>query len=365
MSDFHALKVYEVIQETEDCVTVLFEVSEDLKDQFKFKAGQYLTIKAMIDGEEVRRAYSICTGQNEKHLGVSVKRVEGGKMSNYLNSSVKKGDILDVMKPDGKFTLITHIDTQRDHYFFAAGSGITPVMSMIKSMLEDEPKSTAYLLYGSKHEEGIIFKSQIEELQNRYEGQFIVQHTLSKPTKEKSGGILGILGKKETKWTGLKGRIDSAKVARFAQEYTPKSEQAEYYICGPGSMIETVQTTLMGNGVQKQNIHREYFTAGNSDSIQTVQSSDGAVLTARLNGEEIKLNVVGGKTLLDTLLDAGHEAPYSCTSGACSSCMAKVIKGEVKMEACFALDDDEVEEGYILTCQAHPISSEVEIEYEG
>lgn len=365
MSDFHSLKVFDVVQETEDCVTVLFEIKDDLKNSFTFKAGQYLTIKAKVEGEDVRRAYSISTGQTENLLGVSVKRVEGGKMSNYLNTSVKKGDELEVMQPDGKFTLITHLDTQRDHYFFAAGSGITPVMSMIKSMLENEPKSTAYLLYGSKDENAIIFKKQLDDLQSKYEGQLIIEYTLSKPNKEKSSGILGLLGKKQSSWQGLKGRIDSSKVARFVQENLPKSAQAEYYICGPGDMIETVKTTLMGNGAQKQNIHQEYFTAGNTDSVQTIQSAEGASLIAHLDGVEIKLDIKEGKTLLDTLLDAGHEAPYSCTSGACSSCMAKVLHGEVKMEACFALDDDEIEEGYILTCQSHPITNKVEIKYEG
>ena len=365
MSDFHKLQVNDVIRETESCVTVLFELNVESKEDFQFTAGQYLTIKAIIDGEEVRRAYSISTGNHEELIGVSVKKIKDGKMSNYLNSSVKKGDGLEVMKPDGKFTLITHVDIQRDHYFFAAGSGITPVMSMIKSMLENEPKSTAYLLYGSKDEENIIFRKQFEELQSHYEGQLIIDHTLSKPTKGKSEGILGLLGKSKTNWRGLKGRIDSAKVARFIQDNPPKSDNQEYYICGPGDMIDIVQTTLMGNGVEKKNIHQEYFTAGDSGSSEIANATTGASLIAQLNGQEIKLEVKDGKSLLDTLLDAGHEAPYSCTSGACSTCMAKVKKGSVEMEACFALDDDEIKDGYILTCQAHPTSSEVEIEFEG
>jgi len=365
MSDFHKLQVKDVIKETESCVTVLFDIGEEVKDSFKFTAGQYLTIKAEISGEDVRRAYSICTGQNEDTIGVSVKKVQDGKMSTFLNSSVQKGDVLEVMKPDGKFTLITHVDMQRDHYFFTAGSGITPVMSMVKSMLEDEPKSTAYVLYGSKDEDNIIFKNQLAELQAHHEGQLIIDYILSKPAKEKSSGILGILGKSKTKWYGLKGRIDSAKVARFIQDNPSKTENAEYYICGPGDMIETVRTTLMGNEVSEKNIHQEYFTSGDSGSTEVANATAGASLTARLNGQEIKLTINEGKTILDTLLDAGHEAPYSCTSGACSTCMAKVIKGSVEMEACFALDDDEVKDGYILTCQAHPTSSEVEIEYEG
>lgn len=365
MSDFHKLLVKEVIKETESCVSVFFDINEEVKDNFMFTAGQYLTIKAMIDGEKVRRAYSICTGQNEDKIGVSVKQVQGGKMSTYLNNTIQAGDVLEVMKPEGKFTLITHIDMQRDHYFFAAGSGITPVMSMVKSMLEDEPKSTAYILYGNRDENNIIFKNQLEELQSQYEGQLHIDYTLSNPTKEKSNGILGILGKTKTKWTGLKGRIDSSKVARFVQDNPPKTQNSEYYICGPGDMINTVKTTLMGNGVPDNTIHQEYFTSGDSAGIEVANASVGASLKATLEGQEINLTINEGKTILDTLLDAGYEAPYSCTSGACSTCMAKVTKGSVEMEACFALDDDEVKDGYILTCQAHPTSSEVEIEYEG
>ena len=364
MADFHKIRVAEVITETESCVSILFDIPEELKSEFDFTSGQYLTVKADIAGEEVRRAYSICTAPHEDQLGVSVKIVEGGKMSTYLNTKVEKGDILEIMRPDGRFTLTTLQDTQRDHYFFAAGSGITPVSSMIKSMLEQESKSTAYLLYGNKDEENIIFKNEIESLKEKYEGQIVVEMTLSQPKTEKSTGIMGVLGKKRTSWSGLKGRIDSAKVARFVQENPPKSEHAEYYICGPGAMIETVQTTLMGNGVDKSNIHKEYFTSGDGSTADLSQASGGSILHAKLGGKSIELAIAKNKTLLDTMLDAGHEAPYSCTSGACSTCMAKLTKGTVEMEACFALDDDEIADGYILTCQAHATSSEVEVNFD-
>jgi ring-1,2-phenylacetyl-CoA epoxidase subunit PaaE len=364
MAEFHKIKVADVITETESCVSILFDLPENLKSEFDFTAGQYLTIKADINGEDVRRAYSICTAPNEDLLGVSVKTVLDGKMSTYLNNQIKKGDILEIMKPEGRFTLVTLQDVQRDHYFFAAGSGITPVISMIKSMLEQEPKSTAYLLYGNKNEENIIFKDEIESLREKYEGQIVVEMTISQPKTERGSGILGILGKKKTSWQGLKGRIDSAKVARFVHENPPKSEHAEYYICGPGAMIETVQTTLMGNGVQKSNIHQEYFTVGDNSKSTVAQAQDGANLNVKLGGKNFDLSVQKNKTILDTLLDAGHEAPYSCTSGACSTCMAKLTKGTVEMEACFALDDDEIADGFILTCQAHPTSLEVEVDFD-
>ena len=364
MADFHKIEVADVISETDNCVSILFDIPEDLKSDFDFTAGQYLTIKKEINGEEVRRAYSICTAPSEDLLGVSVKTVEGGKMSTYLNNNVKKGDSLDIMRPDGRFTLTTLQDVQRDHYFFAAGSGITPVMSMVKSMLEQEPKSTAYLLYGNKNEESIIFKEAINSLKEKYEGQIVVEMTLSQPKTEKESGIMGILGKKKTSWSGQKGRIDSAKVARFVQENPPKSEHAEYYICGPGAMIETVQTTLMGNGAEKSNIHQEYFTSGDGGNSDLAGGTNGAILYAKLGSKNFELSVQKNKTILDTMLDAGHEAPYSCTSGACSTCMAKLTKGTVEMEACFALDDDEIADGFILTCQAHPSSAEVEVDFD-
>jgi len=364
MAEFHNITVAEVITETNNCVSIFFDVPESLRPSFEFIPGQYLTIKADINGEDVRRAYSICTAPIDKHIGVSVKTVQNGKMSTYLNTKLKKGDTLEVMKPDGRFTLITLQDVQRDHYFFAAGSGITPIMSMIKSMLELEPKSTAYLMYGNKNEESIIFKKAIEELQSKYDGQIVIEMTLSQPVTKKESGIMGILGKKKTSWKGLKGRIDSAKVARFVQENPPKSEFAEYYICGPGEMIETVKTTLMGNGAKKENIHQEYFTSSNSGSSDVAAATEGSKLIAHLGGKTIELDIPKNKTILDTMLDAGHEAPYSCTSGACSTCMAKMINGTVEMEACFALDDDEIADGYILSCQSHPTSKEVEINFD-
>lgn len=364
MAEFYKVNIAEVIQETSSCVTILFDIPSNLKADFDFTAGQYITVKAKINTEEVRRAYSICTAPNQDQLGISVKMINGGKMSTYLNNDVKKGDALEIMKPDGRFTLITLPDVQRDHYFFAAGSGITPVMSMIKSMLEQEPKSTAYLFYGNKDEDNIIFNTALDKMKEAYIGQLVVEITLSQPIVEKSSGIMGVLGKKKTKWKGQKGRIDSAKIAWFVQEYPPKTDNAEYYICGPGEMIENVQTTLMGNGVQKSNIHQEYFTASDSDSVNVATAADGAILKAKLNGEQISLPIQKNKTLLDTMLDAGHDAPYSCTSGACSTCMAKVTKGTVEMESCYALEDDEIADGFILTCQAHPTSAEVEVDFD-
>jgi len=363
MSKFHSLKIKQIRKETPDCVTLIFEIPEDLTSSYRFKAGQYLTLKQVINGEEIRRAYSICTAPKEENIGVSVKKVEGGKMSTYLNEIAEEGEKMEVMVPEGNFILVPKEEEQRHHYFFAAGSGITPVMSMVKTVLEDEPKSTIHLMYGCRNEDHIIFNKELDQLANDYSGQFNITYILSQPKKGKADGVLGILGKKKTLWNGLVGRIDSEKVAKFVQEHIPVASNAHYYICGPGNMIDDVRTTLLGNGIDKENIHKEYFAVAAPKVKDDVSGTDGAVLTAHINGKTLELPVHKNKTILDTLLDAGEDAPYSCTSGACSTCIAKVKKGEAKMDVCFALDKEEVEEGYILTCQAHPVSKEIEVEF--
>ncbi len=364
MSKFYKLQVIEIISETENCITLLFDVPEDIKNEFTYVPGQYLTIKADIDGNEVRRAYSICTESNSGTLGLSVKRVENGRMSNHLNSNVKKGDFLEIMKPDGRFTLIVEPDSQRNHYFFAAGSGITPVMSMIQSLLEQEPKSSAYLMYGNKDEDNIIFKTKLRKMEKLYTGQLFVEMTLTTPKKQNASSLLGKLGRKTADWNGLEGRIDSAKVSAFVQKNPTDPKTTEYYICGPGDMIDTVRTTLLVNGAQNNNIHFESFGNGNTDNIQIVSAVENASLKVTFLGKEIHINIPKNKNILDTLLDAGHEIPYSCTSGSCGKCVAKITTGSVEMEECFALEDSEVKEGYILTCQSHPTSERVTIIFE-
>lgn len=362
MTDFYKLSVFEVIQETSSCVSIIFDISKEQKSKFKFVAGQYLTIAATINGEEVRRAYSIFTPPYDERIGVTVKRVVGGKMSNYLNDHIKKGDVLDVMAPAGHFKLQAEPDKQRDHYFFAAGSGITPVMSMISMILEQEPKSTVFLLYGNRDEDNIIFDKPLDQMVKKYENQFIMTISLSQPFKEKSKGLLGVLGKKKMKWAGSVGRIDSKKIASFIQNNPPRSDNSHAYICGPGAMIEEVETTLWGNGFPEELIHKEYFTP--PGEAKEIDATTDASLKVKINGENHQFVNKEDKTILDTLIDNGIDAPYSCTSGACSTCMAKVLKGTVEMEMCYALDDDEIKDGYILTCQAHPTSKDVEVDFD-
>lgn len=358
--DFHKLKVSKVVQETADATTVYFNIPEELKNSYTHKAGQYLTLKFDIKGEEVRRSYSLCTSHIEDHYGVNVKRVNKGKVSNYVNDHVKVGDEIDVMVPDGKFVIEPVEHMKRDFFFFASGSGITPVMSMIKTVLEEEPKSICYLLYGNKNEDTIIFKNELDQLEKKYAGQLVVEHTLSKPNREKAGGLKGLFSKGKMSWTGLVGRIDGPKIDKFLADHPKQSIEANYYVCGPGAMIDTIIDHLERKSIDKKFLHTEHFVS------QIAGSGAGIIsqVKVHLAGKEINIEVPADKTILDALIEAKYDAPYSCTSGACSTCVAKVHSGEVSMDVCYALDDSEVKAGFILTCQARAQSPEVELTFE-
>ena len=366
-TSFHSLTVKEIISETEDAFSVVFEVPEELSNSFQYKAGQYLTLRFNIDGTEARRAYSMSSAPFEKDLKVTVKRVKGGLVSNYIADQVFVGSAVDVMPPQGRFTTKIKDDNRRTYYFFGAGSGITPLMSLIKTILEDEPQSTIFLLYGNRDEDCIIFKDELTQLSEKYAGQLIVEHTLSQPLKQRTGGITGFFKKAKMNWQGQIGRIDRKCITRFLDENPKRYDDTVYYICGPGGMIDTVEAALLGNGIPKDRINIERFVnehdAKKSNNLPT---SDGAAkkVTITLDGEIIRLTVPKGKTILDALIEEKYEPPYSCRAGSCSTCIGKVLNGKVEMEACYALDDDEIEEGYVLTCQSHPVTEEVEITYE-
>ena len=368
-AQFHTLKVNKVKPETQDTVSVTFDIPQELKEKFQYEHGQYLTLKFQLNGSEERRAYSMSSSPLESGITVTVKKVEGGKVSTHICNNLKNGDEVEVMEPQGKFTLQLDPDVNRTFYLFGAGSGITPLMSIAKTVLEKEPLSTVFLFYGNRDEEGIIFKSELDELEKKYDNQFLVTHTLTQPKKEKAGGLGGFFKKAKATWEGEVGRITAESAKKFLEKNSARSNEVHYFICGPGDMIDAVENMLLEISVDKKTIHTERFTtnepgADSAPSEANEHAVDGAKLIVKLDGEKIETVVKKGKTILDTLLDLKYEPPYSCCSGSCSTCIAKVVTGKVEMEACYALDDDEVEEGFILTCQSHPTTSEVEIDYD-
>jgi len=259
MSQFNELRVSDKISETPDSRSFLFDIPSDLASDYKFIPGQYLTVKVEVNGEELRRAYSIFTSPQESKFGFTVKSVKDGRVSNHLINNVQIGESLSIMTPDGKFIVETDASHKRDHYFFAGGSGITPIRSMILNILEDEPLSTCYLLYANRNEESIIFRTLFDELASKYSNQFIVTHILDIKS-EKAGGLKGLFGaKKEISWRGLTGLVNKEVMTRFMEDNPSKTKSNTYYMCGPGGFMDVVQSYLDAQGIDKVNIKKEVW----------------------------------------------------------------------------------------------------------
>jgi len=356
--------------ETSDTVTLTFEMPVELHDLFAYKQGQYITLRVTLDGHEQRRSYSMSSSPLENKLSVTVKKVAGGLVSTYLHDGVQVGDQIEVATPDGRFYNMLHPDKRHTYYMFGAGSGITPLMSILKTILESEPMSAVFLLYGSRNEGDIIFREALDQLSERFAGQLQVEHVLSRPKKEAgSGGLFSMFKKSTTNWQGKTGRIDRQAATVFLDDNMPHGPEQDcvYYICGPGNMAESVKQALLPRGIEDKQIYTEVFASAHhqpGDVPDSAAAGGGQQVTVHLKGDKFKLTVPDGATILDALIKNKYDPPYSCTAGACSTCMAKLIQGEVKMDACYALDDDEVKAGYILTCQSHPVTATVELTYD-
>jgi ring-1,2-phenylacetyl-CoA epoxidase subunit PaaE len=346
MSDFYTLKILKIKKQTKDAVSITFEIPKKLKKKFKFIAGQYITLKTTIDNVEVRRAYSICSSENVTDLTVAVKAVKNGTFSVFANKNLKEGQEIEVAKPEGKFYLKTKKKNKKNYIAFVAGSGITPVMSIIKSILENEPKSKVTLVYGNKSTFETIFFDELNALSKEHSNRFFIQYIYSK----------------EQPKDALFGRIDVANTNYVLNKFKDiKFDGA--YLCGPENMINTVKEVLLTKNYQENDIHFELFTASKKKT-NNVSLDGNATITIMLDDEETIFNMKKNATILDAALKEDLDAPYSCQGGICSSCLAKVTHGNAIMDKNNILSEQEVADGFVLTCQAHPTTDKISIDYD-
>ncbi|SDS44075.1 ferredoxin--NADP reductase [Winogradskyella sediminis] len=350
MSQFHALTIKSIAKVTDQSVAITFDIPENLKETFSFKAGQYITLKTTINGEDIRRDYSICASQNSGAITVAVKAVENGTFSIYANTTLKAGDVLDVAAPNGRFTFEANAAKTRTIAAFAAGSGITPVLSIAKTLLEDEPFSNFILVYGNKSSKNTMFFRELVELQAQYGNRFHVHFIYSQAREE--GALLG--------------RIERSTVNLILKNKYKGVTIENFYLCGPEQMIHTVKDVLIENGIKEKAIKFELFTAPVETTAETTTNlpSGETKIKVVVDEEEFEFNMPQKQTILEAALKQDIDAPYSCQGGICSSCIAKVTEGTAEMRQNNILTDGEVAEGLILTCQAHPTSASIAVDYD-
>jgi len=362
-TSFHRLKVKAVQQETAECISIVFDIPDTLRPLFLYRPGQYLTLKTDIRGEEVRRSYSICSAPGDEALSVAVKHVEAGKFSGFANTVLKAGDELEVMPPLGKFS--PHRDenggyTGKNYLAFAAGSGITPVISILKDLLYNHPESTFTLVYGNKSRSSIIFKETLEALKNKFMNRLRIYHVFS---REKMDAPL------------FNGRINEEKAKAFCDQLIRLDHMDEVFICGPESMILDLRRYFIETRkLPAGRVHFELFSspdqprALNADwerKQQAIDPKQKSKVTVRLDGASVDLSLAyAGETILDAALQEGLDLPFACKGGVCCTCRAKLVEGEVDMEVNYGLEPDEIENNFILTCQAHPRSEKVVVDFD-
>lgn len=354
--DFHKLRVAEVKRETPDAVSVRFELPESLRETFAFRAGQHLTLRRDIEGEEVRRNYSVCVAPDEGVLKIGVKQIAGGVFSRWVNKELKAGDVVDVMAPHGSFCWDFEPCARRDYVAFAGGSGITPVLSLMKTALAIEPNSRFTLFYGNRNSMGVMFLEEIAGLKDRYLDRLQVFHFLEEEEEEIEL---------------FNGRLDRAKAEDILSTLVRPGNIDAFFICGPGPMMDAMEEALIAKGVDKPRILIERFTTGPLSAAQAAAAREleekaaGLKMRVTLNGRRVIVTFDPEKhSILDNVRAAGLPAPFACKGGVCATCRAKVTEGEVSMKQNFALSPEELAEGYVLTCQSTPLTDGVTLTYD-
>lgn len=355
--EFHKLTIADIRRETPEAVSIAFAVPPELKDDYRFSPGQHLTLRQDCDGQDIRRSYSICAGLDDGELRVAVKKVDGGIFSTLCNDTMKPGDMVDVMTPQGRFGLMPDPNAERNYLAIVAGSGITPILSLMRSTLTREPNSRFALIYGNRTTKNIIFKEALEDLKDQFLGRLVVHHVLSREQQEIEL---------------FNGRIDADKIETLLKSFAAPDEIDHAFLCGPGAMIEEAKATLRKLGTPEPNIHIEYFStdglpiAPRREAHAGVMAEDKPVASARitLHGSAYDVPMLEGETVIEAGERVGLEMPYSCRGGMCCTCRAKLVAGEVDMELNYSLEPWEMEAGYVLTCQARPLTKEIVVDYD-
>jgi ring-1,2-phenylacetyl-CoA epoxidase subunit PaaE len=350
---FHNLRIASLRRETAESVSLAFAVPEVLRAAYRFTPGQYLTLRAMIGGEDVRRSYSICSGLDDDELRVAIKRVEGGTFSNWANDSLHVGDALDVMTPDGRFGVPIVPGASRTLVGFAAGSGITPILAILKTVLLREPASRFSLFFGNRSTDSIMFRGELEDLKDRYMSRLSVFHVLSREQQDVPV---------------LNGHLDAEKVGKLMRAMVPTESVDHALVCGPQPMIEGLETALADAGLGRERIHVERFTpaAGGRPRPVVMQppATPKAVATVISEGVRADIPVAEGEAIIDAAIRAGRNLPYSCKAGMCCTCRARLLDGRVEMTVNYSLESWETDAGYVLTCQSHPVTARVVLDYD-
>jgi len=351
---FHRLAVNDLRRETADAVSMTFSIPRELADDYAFAPGQYLTLRTTMDGEEVRRSYSICSGPDDGELRIAVKKVDGGAFSSWAADDLKSGDELDVMTPTGRFGVAPVAGEARVHVGFAAGSGITPILSIVKGTLAREPNSRFFLFYGNRTSAGVLFLEELEELKDRFIDRLSLFHVIS--GEEQDIPI-------------LYGRLNGEKVRVLLRSLVPAERVDHVFICGPAGMSDDVEAACRALGIEAERIHVERFVSEfggkpRQKAVLPASAPPKAFASLIIDGKRREVPVAEGEAILDAALRAGVDLPFACKGGMCSTCRAKLVEGEAEMDVNYSLEPWELKAGFILTCQAKPVSDKVVVDYD-